>query len=72
MSEFPNPYQDTVKEGPGQKGHRLAGMLRPLFSWLGIRFNEDALASVLTSLVVYVKARIKASKGNDQGGREPL
>jgi hypothetical protein len=48
------------KESVGEKAHKLAGMLAPFFRWFGIRFNEEALASVLASLVVYAKSKMKA------------
>jgi hypothetical protein len=43
----------------GEKGREAAGYLRPFLDMIGLRFNEDALASVITSIVVYFKSKIK-------------
>jgi hypothetical protein len=57
-------FEDQIPGGnkprpisPGEKGREAAGYLRPFLDMLGLRFNEDALASVITSIVVFVRSR---------------
>jgi hypothetical protein len=59
-------FEDQIPGGnkprpvsPGEKGREAAGYLRPFLDMIGLRFNEDALASVITSIVVYFKSKIK-------------
>jgi hypothetical protein len=59
VTEFTPQYQEPPKEEPGQKGQELAAMLRPFLAWIGLRVDEDALASVITSIVVFLKAKLK-------------